>query len=376
MSVFSKEQKALERYIGVDLLELFRVSKAIIAGGAITSIFTQKEINDLDVYFRSFEDMEVFIRNAYREMGNLAISFDAELCDYQMMCVSQTARSLLFTTGDVKVQLIHFKFFENVQDIFDSFDYTINMGAFDFSTSQFVFDDRFLVDVAKRRLEFNSKTAYPIISTLRVSKYTSRGYAISKKTMFQIALAVQNLNIQSWEELEDQLSGFYGVDVSELFDKTTEFSIPAAIEMLDKVEEDFDHQVELTHPTFQEVMSKLRQQYNIEQPNRFFKKVNFKDGKIHSVVYKSFEWSLDSHNDGGSHGLYAFESYDEAESYHYDGNAVIEISLAGDNVVDYRGNEINITGKVKIETLRMISGEPKKSFSEMVQATPVPFLSL
>ena len=66
-TAFHKEQSALERYMGEELVDLCKASNAIIAGGAITSIFTDKEINDLDVYFRTFEDMEVFIRNAYGE---------------------------------------------------------------------------------------------------------------------------------------------------------------------------------------------------------------------------------------------------------------------------------------------------------------------
>lgn len=371
MTVFLKEKKALERYLGEDVLELLRVSNAIIAGGAITSIFSHKEINDIDVYFRSFEDLDVFIKNAYAKGDELPDARFADIPEFSAICNSHTSRSVLFMAGDVKIQLIHFNFFDKIQGIFDSFDFTINMGAYDCATGEFTLGDRFLVDLSKRRLEFNPKTTYPIISTLRVSKYTSRGFNISKKSMFQLALAVQNLTINTWEELEDQLSGFYGVDVSELFDKTAEFSIPDAIDMLDKVEEDFDHEVELTHPTYAQLRSQLREYHNEEQPKRFYKKVNYKNGKITSIIYKNFEWDVSELVNGGVNGLWAFETKEEAENYPHDGNAILEFELAGNNTVEYRyDNEVNILGDVEVIALRLLADKKKTKGAPAPVAMP------
>ena len=383
-TAFHKEQSALERYMGEELVDLCKASNAIIAGGAITSIFTDKEINDLDVYFRTFEDMEVFIRNAYGETSSLATNLDLDLPEAHLWCISHTPRSILFTCGERKVQVIHFKLFpEGPNEIFQSFDFTMNMGSFDFGQNMFVFGDRFLSDVSKRRLEFNQNTDYPIISTLRVGKYTARGFKISKKTMFQLALAVNKLSINTWEELEDQLSGFYGVDVSELFDKSKDFSLDSAIDMLDEVQEDFDHKVELTHPTFGDLITSLRVQFKKEFGTKFYKKVNYKNGKINSVVYKSFEWKLDELVDGGHYGLWAFESREEAESYPYDGNAILEFEVAEQDRVELHGplnerikfsygSEINIFGPVKVLSLQIICDNKEKQPAAPAPVAPVP----
>lgn len=51
------EINRLKLLITEDIWEVLKEHKAIIAGGAITSIFTNQPINDIDVYFRSEEDL-------------------------------------------------------------------------------------------------------------------------------------------------------------------------------------------------------------------------------------------------------------------------------------------------------------------------------
>ncbi|EBS4516674.1 hypothetical protein DQT32_04600 [Salmonella enterica subsp. enterica serovar Braenderup] len=237
---YTKQKNTIYRNLGEDLVNLLKTTNAILAGGAITSIFSGNEINDYDIYFRSKEDLIVFVRNLYCDEDNLEEDQFVDIGAYSFVCTSQTERSITFgepNNDKRKIQLIHFDYFDNATEIFDSYDFSINMGAYDFKHEEFVFSTDFLTDIAQRRLTFNAGTKYPIMSTLRVSKYVDRGYVISKKEMFKIGLAVADLNITSWEELEDQLSGFYGVDVSAMFDRRQEFSIEAAIEMLDLVEE-------------------------------------------------------------------------------------------------------------------------------------------
>ena len=51
------EKTKLLKIIPKSLQEAFESHFCIIAGGAITSIFTNSEINDLDVYFHSKDDL-------------------------------------------------------------------------------------------------------------------------------------------------------------------------------------------------------------------------------------------------------------------------------------------------------------------------------
>lgn len=282
-----RHKGTLLRNLGEDAVKMLTTSKAIIAGGALTSIFTGTEVNDYDIYFRSRKDIITFIRNAFCQEGDesdineiypLSEEDFLDIGQYEFICQNHTSRSITFTHNELVLQLIHFDFFEDVRDIFRSYDFHINMAAFDFATSEFVLHDKFITDIAERRLTFNSGTAYPIMSSLRVSKYLERGYKISKKEMFKIGMTISELDINSWGELEDQLSGFYGVDISDVFDHAVEFSMDAAIDMMDAVLE-VPEKTHATHPTIEmlyfTIMGNPHQNQRI-----FFKYVKDIDGVV------------------------------------------------------------------------------------------------
>ncbi len=49
---YKQEIKQLQNAIPEDVLSLLAHEKCFIAGGALTSIFTGTQINDVDIYFR------------------------------------------------------------------------------------------------------------------------------------------------------------------------------------------------------------------------------------------------------------------------------------------------------------------------------------
>lgn len=375
---FEKQKNTLYRKLGTDIVDLLKASRAIIAGGAITSIFSEKDINDYDIYFRSYEDIEVFIKNVFNQGEYLPETKFVDLPRFSLVCKNHTDRSILFSSGsgdmEKYVQLIHFSFFENAQQIFESFDFHLNMGAFDFCTEEFVLDDNFLTSLTSRRITFNRNTKYPIISTLRVQKYLDRGYKISKKEMFKIALAVNNLTITSWEELEDQMSGFYGVDVSKIFDKEKEFSLEAAIDMLDLVEEqDYPVYNNAIYNAY-ELIALIRKEHNIPEQRTFYKKVRYYDGVITSPHQTQFKWELGRETEGSSIGIFACASEEEALDYSVHGaNAIAEITAkeGTEITVDCAGH-IVLRGPVVMETISIIEKTVTPSKIAQLQQSPVP----
>ena len=114
----------------------------------------------------------------------------------------------------------------------NDFDYTINMGAYDCKTGEFVFDDRFMIDNARRALVFNQNTKYPVASALRMSKYKDRGYTISKSNILKIAFTIAKQNITTWEEFEGNIGGAYGEIVHINIDHNTPFDLDTAMSLL------------------------------------------------------------------------------------------------------------------------------------------------
>ena len=256
---FQRYKETLLRILGEDVVDLLQKSRAIIAGGAITSMFTASKINDFDIYFRSKEDLLFFVRMAFKKTGT-GDDYGYNLPEdhppfFSMSCTNYTKRSLSFANNQNDLQLIHFDYFEDAHAIFESYDFHFNMAAYDFSTSEFVMHDLFLETMAARRSTFNPKTKYPIMSLARVEKYLERGYSITKKEQFKIGIACSSLNLDSYEAVEDQISGFYGIDVSDIFDHSVPFSLENVYEMIEAIRETpYDKR---NVPTFDQVMFNL-----------------------------------------------------------------------------------------------------------------------
>lgn len=167
-----------------------------LSGGALTSMFSGQPVHDLDVYFRSSEALSQFLEN--NEL------FIQSATDKALTCTIRTAQY-----SSVTIQCIYFDYFEKAEDIFESFDFTVNMAAFDFDTETFVFHDEFFKDLAMKKLVFNPKTCFPIVSMMRTQKYIKRGYTISNKDFRKIILEVNKLDLSTKENFIKQIGGMY-----------------------------------------------------------------------------------------------------------------------------------------------------------------------
>lgn len=283
--MYETEKNIIKKYLDEDLYHIFRESDAILAGGAVTSIFTNREINDWDIYFKTKEGFSNFLRESY------GFNKDNILDGNRIARVTHTTdRSILINSESNKIQLVIFKLFPTIEDIFNSFDFTINMGAYDFKTEEFVLHNDFLKHNSQRYLKINTNTDYPLISTIRIQKYVERGYTISKSQMLRLLLAVNKKNIDSWEVFIDEVNGMYGLEPKEIFDTTKDFSLESAIEQLDQIFlpskfKNLDNQ-----PEFQDLVKKY---------NKF-------------IDNKTLDW-IDSNKEKWS--TYSWSKFDNSEFY-------------------------------------------------------------
>lgn len=61
--MYEFEKNKLKAHLGDNLYSTLKDYNCIIAGGMITSLFCNREINDVDVYFRNTKDLRDFILN-------------------------------------------------------------------------------------------------------------------------------------------------------------------------------------------------------------------------------------------------------------------------------------------------------------------------
>lgn len=227
--MYQFEKNKLYDHIGAGLVNRLKEYKCFIAGGTITSLFTNNKINDLDIYFRDEASCIKFVEDCWE---------DSE--DWINML---TKKSILMRIGEKEIQVIHFKFFKDANEIFDTFDFTVCMGAFDFGSEQFILHDEFLKHNSQRIIKFNKNTAFPIVSLLRVHKYNKKSYTISKPEFLRIAIKCMDLDIKTVDQLKDHLGGMYGINYDKIinFSQDEEFSLDRVIDKIENLALDEDY---------------------------------------------------------------------------------------------------------------------------------------
>lgn len=241
--------KELKKHIPQNTWDFLKAHKCMLVGGALTSILTKKDINDFDIYFKdrdSFVLSLMDVRGIKDKMPLEEYSEDVDInqqyldsYDFHYLC--HTEKSVTFRTKYTEgvFQFIHQNFYNNVEEVFNDFDFTINMVGYDFELDELIVHPEAMLHLAQRILVTNSGTKYPLISVLRVNKYQDRGYKISKKEMVKLLLAVSKLEFNSYEDVGKHIGGLYGtLNVAEVFDTTKDFSIDEVIEQLSEL--DFD----------------------------------------------------------------------------------------------------------------------------------------
>jgi hypothetical protein len=200
--MYKYEKEKLISLMGEVTYNELKKMKAFLAGGAILSLFSGTEIKDFDLYFRSKGD-----------------AFNFYICNEGQAVISYTKRSMIIVGFTIPRNLILFKYFNSLEEIFESFDFTICMAGFDFETEEFVFDPRFHRDIIGRKLIYSGTNMYPIGSLLRIHKYKEKGFHISRREMIKIALKTSFLNLTCIEDVENHIQGMYGINLKEEWEK-------------------------------------------------------------------------------------------------------------------------------------------------------------
>lgn len=215
---YSIDTKKQHRYINAifdsGTLSILKNSRAFVAGGAISSLFTNRKVNDWDVFFPKAQDNEVessFLKYGWKR--NFATSL-AHTFEKDMQAVPFNEDSAKESYGATiiknteKIQLVNI-FFGTPSAVFQTFDFYCCMGAYDFFTEEFIFDPRFITDNLNRSLHYNYEGSIsPFKSIIRVEKYKEYGYSISMCEMIKILMGINKIKIETIGDLVKQLRTF------------------------------------------------------------------------------------------------------------------------------------------------------------------------
>ena len=203
-----KQYTYISKAFDPELFKKLASVNAFIAGGAISSLFTDRPINDFDIFFKTNEIEEIvdyfkkttnwkpeFVSSlTHTYKNNKPIAFN-DPCDYGKTIV----------IGDMKIQLVS-AFFGDPQTIFNSFDFHCCMGAFMFKHNEFKFDPYFITDNMSRTLRYNYEGAANALTTLfRVEKYKKYGYTLPFEELMKIILAIKKIKLNTMKEMKEFL---------------------------------------------------------------------------------------------------------------------------------------------------------------------------
>lgn len=222
--MYERQKKLLKSYFYGGIKDFMKKDGIYIAGGAVTSVFSGTEINDIDIYCRDKTQAKELVEDMFDEYGMFA-SF-------------MSPRAITFVSGTSRYQVILCGYYDSPEAIFKDFDFSINMGAYDLEGDNFVLDDNFLTDLSAKTVTFNPGTKYPLTTLLRVKKYTEKGYNFPKGALLNLGCRLTELSINNWEEYEEQVGGMYGMSLDKEKVKELPFNLQSALDMGDTIFKD------------------------------------------------------------------------------------------------------------------------------------------
>ncbi len=156
------------------------------AGGCIRSAIDGDKINDFDLFSpRAVEIKEILMKKNH--------------CSFTDERVSN------FWINNNKIQVVTRFAPSDVEVLFRTFDFSIVMAACD--GKNLICDDRFLLDVAQKRLVIVNLT-FPLNTLQRTYKYVKRGYNICPVAIKTLAQTINGMEID-WNNPSEDIFSFY-----------------------------------------------------------------------------------------------------------------------------------------------------------------------
>ncbi len=146
-----------------------------IAGGALHRTYRKLPLSDsdIDVFFKNKEQFEKFVYD-------LSVSsVTAGYIKIESTIYSEWHCTLTIKYMDIdwKIQCVTFKYFDNIEELFKSFD--INVCRIAYDGTNVIYEDGVLNDINNNKMKFNEGSIYyPSVTLKRLVKYVKMGYDI------------------------------------------------------------------------------------------------------------------------------------------------------------------------------------------------------
>lgn len=145
-----------------------------IAGGSLHRTYRKIPLTnaDVDVFFKNKEQFEQFVSAI--SLSSLFSNYKIESTIYSEWHCTLTIK---YMDTEWKIQCVTFKYFDNIEELFKSFD--INVCRIAYDGTNVVYADGVLNDINNNKLRFNQGSIYyPSVTLKRLVKYVKMGYDV------------------------------------------------------------------------------------------------------------------------------------------------------------------------------------------------------
>ncbi|NDB85069.1 MAG: hypothetical protein EB127_20565 [Alphaproteobacteria bacterium] len=145
-----------------------------IAGGSLHRTYRKLPLTnaDVDVFFKNKEQFEKFVTAI-----SLTSLFSGNTIESTIYSEWHCTLTIKYMDVDWKIQCVTFKYFDNIEELFKSFD--INVCRIAYDGTNVVYEDGILNQINNNKLKFNEGSIYyPSVTLKRLVKYVKMGYDI------------------------------------------------------------------------------------------------------------------------------------------------------------------------------------------------------
>lgn len=219
----AKEIDFLKLIIPDAIFELLAAHDAVLAGGAISSLFSGRYINDFDIYSRDQARFDSLIKEV-RQMGIIDSDHNSLSAFSQTMSLKRITNGTFGISADglnsdacehygIEFDLSEHPFqfvypdvaCGSIDSILNTFDFTCVQAAFSFKSQMFYFHRNFLKDLAKRDLVYNIGRPHELSTQYRIEKYKKRGFTMDNFEMLKVTLSQNPHMVTTYGQLRKEL---------------------------------------------------------------------------------------------------------------------------------------------------------------------------
>jgi len=145
-----------------------------IAGGCLHRTYRKLPLTnaDIDIFFKNKEQFEKFVTAI-----SLTSLFSGNTIESTIYSEWHCTLTIKYMDVDWKIQCVTFKYFDNIEELFKSFD--INVCRIAYDGTNVIYEDGILDDIKTNKLKFNEGSIYyPSVTLKRLVKYIKMGYDI------------------------------------------------------------------------------------------------------------------------------------------------------------------------------------------------------